>query len=189
MAVTKLAELEKANDVRSVAFEMLGPPRLSKLLYELNLLSLICGSMKNILKEPAQKLSAKCFELISENQKLKNEIISIGIPILLPDGKALLRGPEIKIPKFEGENQLKITDAKINTWAKEGWVDLRKSNITLWQKRIKDLINEAEAIPESDTSSMHVRTRQYWNNYETIDLGKVVSWIFIHEEKGTRMKA
>lgn len=188
-AVAKLAELEKINDVNSVAFEMLGPPRLSKLLYELHLLSLVCGSMKSILDESAQKLSTKCFELISGNDKLKNEIVSIGLPILLPDGKSILRGNEVKIPKFEGENELKITDAKINGWAKEGWVDLRKTNMAVWQKRIKDLMAEAEAIPDSDTSSLHVRTRHYWNYYETIDLGKVVSWLFIHEEKGTRMKA
>jgi hypothetical protein len=189
MAVAKLAELEKQNDVSSVAFEMLGPPRLSKLLYELHIISLICGTMKGIIKESPQKLSAKCFELISDNQKLRNEIISLGIPVLLPDGKTLLRGPDVKIPKFEGEESIKITDSRINLWSKEGWVDLRKTNMSQWQRRIKTLISEAEAIPETDTSSMHVRTRQYWNNYGEINLGKVVSWIFIHEEKGLRMKA
>ncbi|MCC6636318.1 MAG: hypothetical protein IT278_01170, partial [Ignavibacteriaceae bacterium] len=45
-----------------------------------------------------------------------------------------------------------------------------------------------ELIPEDDTSSLHVRTEQYWNYFKIIDVGKVVSWIFINEEKGNRMK-
>jgi hypothetical protein len=58
-----------------------------------------------------------------------------------------------------------------------------------WQLRIKNIIDEAESISFNDTSSMHVRTKKYWNNFETIDIGKVVGWIFIKEEKGERMKA
>jgi len=50
-------------------------------------------------------------------------------------------------------------------------------------------MNEAELIPDNDTSSLHVRNREYWNNFEKIDVGKVVSWIFIHEEHGLKMKS
>ena len=62
-------------------------------------------------------------------------------------------------------------------------------NIVKWQNRLHDLMNEANSIPTDDTSSMHVRNKEYWNNFEKIDIGKVVSWIFIHEESGLRMKA
>ena len=58
-----------------------------------------------------------------------------------------------------------------------------------WIKRIKTLIDEVENIPANDTSSMHVRNRKYWNNFESIDIGKVVGWLFIKEERGERMKA
>ncbi len=58
-----------------------------------------------------------------------------------------------------------------------------------WQKRIKGLIAEANAISPDDTSSMHVRTKRYWNDFKEINIGKVVGWIFIHEEQGRRMKA
>jgi hypothetical protein len=51
------------------------------------------------------------------------------------------------------------------------------------------IISEAESIPEDDTSSMHVRNKRYWKNFETIDIGKVVGWIFIVEEEGMRMKS
>ncbi|MEK6553406.1 MAG: short-chain dehydrogenase, partial [Bacteroidota bacterium] len=188
-AVDKLEELEKLHNTNSVAFELLGPPRLSKLLHEINILKAICGEMKQILKETPPDLSNKALELLKNNPKLRNEIISIGIPILLADGKSLLRGNEIKIPPFRGDNELDINPKNVDLWAHDGWVDLRESNMKHWQTRIKTIIDEAEGIAPTDTSSMHVRTKKYWNNFEVIDIGKVVGWIFIKEEKGERMKA
>jgi hypothetical protein len=188
MAVQKLAQLEKKHNIKSVAFELLGPPRLSKLLFEINLLGLFCKNMKQILKFSPEELSDKAFEIISTNDDLRSEILSIGIPILLPDGKSLLRGNTIKIPANRGENEIDINDANIQKWATEGWVDLRPTNMKKWKERINELIKEAESIPEEDTSSLHVRTRDYWNNFEDVNIGKICSWLFIHEEKGTRMK-
>ena len=189
MAVKKLSQLEKENQVTSVAFELLGPPRLSKLLYEIHLISLFSHSMKEILNFTAEKISENCFDIIVNNEKLRSEIISIGIPILLPKGDSLLRGNSIKIPAFRGENELKISSENIDKWANEGWVDLRPENMYKWKNRIKELIEEADKIPLTETSSMHVRTKEYWNNYEEINIGKICSWLFIHEEQGNRMKA
>jgi len=189
MAVKKLAQLEKENNVSSVAFELLGPPRLSKLLYEIHLISLFSKTMKDILAFSPEELSEKCFEIIIDNSKLRSEIISIGIPILLPDGESLLRSGTIKIPAFRGENVLDISKENIEKWSNEGWVDLRTGNMSKWQTRIKELIDEAEKIPADETSSMHVRTKEYWNYFEEINIGKICSWLFIHEEQGTRMKA
>ena len=188
-AVDKLEELEKIHNTNSVAFELLGPPRLSKLLHEINILKAICGGMKQIIKENPFDLSNKALELLKNNPKLRNEIISIGIPILLADGKSLLRGNDIKIPPFRGDNELDINSKNIDMWAHDGWIDLRESNMKAWQTRIKTIIDEAEGIAPTDTSSMHVRTKKYWNNFDVIDIGKVVGWIFIKEEKGERMKA
>ncbi|MFH1196061.1 MAG: short-chain dehydrogenase [bacterium] len=189
-AVEKLKELEEIHEVESVAFELLGPPRLSKLLHELNILKHVCGSMKNILNETPKSLSEKALDFLKENSKLRNEILSIGIPILLPDCKTLLRGNEMKIPPYRGEDELEITPDSIKLWAHDGWLDLREISMKKWQdERIKAIIDEAENIAQNDTSSMHVRNKRYWNNYEQIDIGKVVSWIFIHEESGRRMKA
>jgi hypothetical protein len=188
-AVQKLAELESEYGVDSVAFELLGPPRLSKLLHELNLIKRVVLKMKIIPEITAEKLSAEIFKLIQSNEKLRSEIISIGIPILLPDGKKLLRCNEMKTPPFRGENKLEINEKNIDQWANDGWLDLRIKNMEIWKKRISDLMLEASSIPSDDSSSMHVRTKKYWNNFEEINIGKVVSWIFIHEERGKRMKA
>jgi len=187
-AVKKLAQLEEIYDTESVAFELLGPPRLSKLLHEINLLKHVAGTMEEIVSTKSSVLSEKIHLLLKNNDKLRSEIISIGIPILLPDGKSLLRGNLMKIPPFRGKEELEITENNIDLWASDGWVDLREFNITRWQKRLKDLMHEATLIPEEDTSSLHVRNKEYWNNFGKIDIGKVVSWIFIHEEHGLRMK-
>ncbi len=188
-AVEKLAELEEIHDSNSVAFELLGPPKLSKLLHEINILKVVFGGMRNIISATPAELSAKAFEHLKNDSKLRNEIISIGIPILLPDGKQLLRGNDIKIPPFRGDHEIEIDEESIDLWAHDGWVDLREKNMKAWQLRLEKIIKEAESITINDTSSMHVRTKKYWNNFEKIDIGKVVGWIFIREEKGERMKA
>lgn len=187
-AVNKLAELEKINDTHSIAFEMLGPPKLSKLLYELHLLRLIAGTMKEIVKLPAENLSKSITQLIQDNNQLRSEIVSIGLAVLMPDGKTLIRGNELKIPVRTGDDIVPLDPKKIDFWANDGWVDLRTANIKAWQKRLKLLMKEAESIPQIDTSSQHVRNKSYWNNFEEVSLGRVVSWLFIHEEKGNRMK-
>ncbi len=187
-AVEKLEELEKIHNVDSVAFELLGPPRLSKLLFEIHLLKLAYGSMPAIVESKPEDISNKIVEILRNNKKLVKQMVSIGIPILLPDGKSLVRGNEIKIPPFRGELEYPTSPEAINAWAKDGWVDLRKENFEKWQERIREIMAEAESIPPSDTSSMYVRNKKYWDNFEKINIGKVVSWIFIHEEHGWRMK-
>ena len=42
-------------------------------------------------------------------------------------------------------------------------------------------------MPFEDTSAEH--NREYWNNLQDIDPGKICGWIFTYEEKGRRMKA
>lgn len=187
-AVDKLEELEELHGVSSVAFELLGPPRLSKLLHELNLIKKVTGEMQRIISTDSAELSSSIYELLLKDDKLRSEIISIGIPILMADGKSLLRGNTMKIPPFRGENKLKIIDGKIDLWAHDGWVDLRVENMEVWKRRIQEIMDESNRIPSEDTSSLHVRTKKYWNNFKQIDIGKVVGWIFIHEEKGKRMK-
>ncbi|MBW7887958.1 MAG: polysaccharide biosynthesis protein [Bacteroidetes bacterium] len=188
-ALEKMKMLEKEHDIQSVAFEMLGPPRLSKLLYESYLLKIIYGSINNVLKTSAKKISREITALIKQNEKIRSEIISIGIPILLPDGKTLLRAKEVKIPAFRGENELPITPKAIEDWAHSGWVDLRIKNMEMWKKRFKNILRETQKITKGETSSRNFRTPEYWSNFGDIDSGKIVGWIFTEEEKGKRMKS
>jgi hypothetical protein len=188
-ALKRMRELEQKYGVESVAFELLGPPRLTKLLYEAHLLKLAYGSIKNAEKQNPKDMSQKCAEIIKTNKKLRSQIISIGIPILMPDGETLIRGNEIKIPPYRGENKVEITPEKINQWAYDGWVDLRPENMEIWKKRFQKIMEEVNSIPSTDTSSRYVRTREYWEDFKTINEGKLAGWILDREEHGMRMKS
>ncbi len=185
----KMKALEQEHGVESVAFELLGPPRLSKLLYEANLLRRGFKTMQQVMSTDPEELSNGLEELIRQDQDLRSKIISIGIPILMKDGKSLLRGPTIKIPPYRGSDQFAVTDKAIDNWASDGWVDLRPENMKRWQERFRKIQQEIDQVPEDDTSSRYHRDRQYWLEDTEIHIGKVVSWIFIIEEEGLRIKS
>ena len=184
-ALTKMQKLMAENNCDSIAFELLGPPRLSKLLYEAHLFKKVCGSMEKLRDSDTATVSGQLEDLMSNDAELRS---SIGIPILMKDGKNLLRGPIIKIPAYRGENKFTINPEAIDIWAKDGWVDLRPSNVAFWQQRMNQIFDEIESVPADDTSSQFVRDRTYWLEDDEIDIGKIVGWIFSHEERGLRMK-
>jgi len=187
-ALEKLRDLEKQHGVRSVAFENLGPPRLSKLLHEADILSRLFGTMGQMEDVSAAEMSARAARLVLEDPARRAEITSIGIPILLPDGR-LLRGPECKIPTAAAAAEsLVVTKERLETWAHAGWVDLREANMTAWKARFDAIRKEVAAIPPKDTSSRFLRDRQFWSAEGFIQPGKVVGWVFATEEKGARMK-
>jgi hypothetical protein len=188
-ALTQMKKLEKEHGVDSVAFEMLGPPRLSKLLYEAYLLKLCFGDPRTVTRTDPHLLSQRLFDLIRTDDQLRSQIISIGIPILLPDGRSLVRGKTIKIPPFRGENLLNVTPRTIDLWTHDGWIDLREKNMKLWRARFSHIINSVEAIPADETSSRTMHNSEYWKSLSDIDPGKICGWIFTYEEKGKRMKA
>lgn len=188
-ALTRMEQLEKEHGVDSIAFEILGPPRLSKLLHEANLLKRICNDFRCIQIHGPKLLSEKSVRLIESDQELRAIILSIGIPILLPDGKRILRGPEIKTPAPDEMGDGKITPENINEWARAGWVDLRPENMKLWQERIATILEHANDIPSDDTSSQYHHGRYYWDHDEPIKIGKIAAWIFANEDKGARIKS
>ena len=119
---------------------------------------------------------------------LRQNILSIGIPILLPDGR-LLRGPECKIPpRTRDDEAFEVTPERVEAWAGAGWVDLRLDNMARWQERFRRIRAEMDGISARDTSSRFLRDRQFWGAEEKIQPGKIVGWIFATEEKGARMK-
>jgi hypothetical protein len=188
-AMKAMQKLEEQHGTESIAFEMLGPPRLSKLLYEAYLLKRCFTNIRTVASTDAKTLSKTLTNLVNDDQQVRAQIISIGIPILLPDGTSLLRGPLMKIPPYRGENELAVTTRNIDHWAHDGWVDLRVKNMELWRSRFKQIIREVEQLPDDETSSRTMHNREYWQNLSEIDPGKVCGWLFTYEEKGKRMKA
>jgi NAD(P)-dependent dehydrogenase (short-subunit alcohol dehydrogenase family) len=186
-ALEKLRELEKKHGVRSVAFENLGPPRLSKLLHEADLLRRAFGAMARVREATPAELSQRTAALLDDPAR-RQEIVSIGIPVLLPDGRLLL-GPESKIPPVSSDSEtFVVTPESLEAWVHAGWVDLREANMTVWKERFERIEADIAAIPAADSSSRHLRDRQFWSAEGLIQPGKVVGWIFATEEKGARMK-
>ena len=187
-AVQKIKELEEKNKTHSVAFEMLGPPRLSKLLFECHMLKLIYKNFKNVIKDTPENIGKKVSSLIYRNHKLRNELVSIGMPVLLPNGKEILRGPDIKIPSENEGEVINLSSKKINKWAHDGWIDLRVNNWKEWRLRLINIIKDTEKKYDEHFSSRYVFNKEYWDNFKDINIGKIAGWIFINEEQGIRMK-
>jgi len=173
-ALTRLHQLEAQHGVESIAFEMLGPPRLSKLLFEAALIKRACGSIGAALDQTPESLAQALLSQVSASPDLRTQAISIGIPILLPDGGRMLRGPVMKAHTPE-----------------EGWVDLRPENMARWQARLSAIRAEIAQTLSGDTSSRLDRIfadSRAWRANDTFDIGEVVAWIFIHEDAGRRGK-
>lgn len=187
-AVEKIKQLEKKHNTHSVAFEMLGPPRLSKLLYEAHLIKLIYGNFNNFIKDSSKNATKKIFTLIKKNSNLRNEIVSIGVPILLPDGKKFFRGPDIKIPSMSKGEVLLLTKQNVEKWTHDCWLDLREKNWKEWRQRFINIIKDTNNNFDDSFSSRVTFHHNYWHNFNDVNIGKIVGWIFINEEKGLRMK-
>ncbi len=197
-ALRMMTALEDETQTPSVAFEMLGPPRLAKLLFEAHLLKRIAKDFGGVLSQTPEELSKRAETILREDARLRSNIISIGIPILLSDGKKLVRGKLIKIParrwetSGDGQHTVELNSERRDAWARDGWVDLRPENMDIWRTRLENIRAEAEGQGNGTgyerTSSEPDRSPAYWNNFESLDEGRLAAWIFTFEEGGERIK-
>jgi hypothetical protein len=200
-ALEELNRIETKTGTPSVALGELGPPELSKLLWESYLLKEVYGTLTAVLKHSQEdeeydnhhevdlrrspsEIAASLHEYLLENPCVAHIITSVGIPILLPDGGTVLRGHFIRIPETAGRQKVDIQPGDIDTWASKGWVDLRPSNIAHWQERF-DIMLRAK-LRLRGKGSAAVNREAYL--YEDIFIGEVVSWIFSNEMRGYRLK-
>lgn len=173
-ALSRLRQLEAEHEVDSVAFEILGPPRLSKLLFEAYLLKRSCARMSMMLEHSPEALAEMVLKDLTDNPRLRQQILSIGIPILMPDGERLLRGPVIKSVDSE-----------------HGWVDLTPENMSRWQERATALRAAIRTSLASESSSRIDRSypsMMAWSDDDDIDVGEIAGWLFNNEERGRRGK-
>lgn len=187
-AVESLRRLEDEHGIPSVAFENLGPPRLSKLLYELHLI-LLERDLFDSRPIPAGELAARCERRVLGDAAIRARILSVGLAILLRDGRAL-RGPELIVPgPWEMPGGADVTERDIDRFARQGWLDLREPNLDLWIGRLRRLEEEAEQAGDRHSGSVHVRGRVHWEAVaRQRSLGSVISWIFLREDDGERVK-
>jgi hypothetical protein len=184
-ALADLERLEAETGTHSVALGHLGPPELSKLLWEAELLKLRYETLRAVLKHTPEELSEELSELIQSEEfdQLCQTINSLGLPILLPDGRQIIRGPRISIPE-RVEPDVKITDEDVDAWAQKGWVDLRPDNMALWQERFEKMERSRQDIRGRGSAAVTIEGYIYDN----IHIGEVVGWIFNNERDGYRIK-
>lgn len=186
-AVRMMESLEKDHKDSSVAFEMLGPPRLAKLLFEAQLLKRVAHNFDGVSATSAEELSSKAQQVIESDDHLRSQMISIGIPVLMNDGKRLVRGPMIKIPPAKVKTEVPLNDELIDHYSRDGWVDLRAENMKVWKDRFATIKAEIAAAGDSTGSSLD-RSPAYWDDFTTINEGRMAAWIFATEEGGERIK-
>ncbi len=179
-AMRRLEALEKQHGARSIAFEMLGPPRLTKLLYEAHCWSRLFGGVRALSQADPASMGAQAEALLAGDPTLRAEIISVGIPILHADGARLSRGPNVVVPPAPGRDALAA--------ATRGWVDLRPANCALWVGRATTIIAQAAARAATPTGT---GSDVEWFALEPDDViapWRMAAWIFRHEDQGERIK-
>jgi NAD(P)-dependent dehydrogenase (short-subunit alcohol dehydrogenase family) len=183
-AIEAMRRLEHETNSHSIATGELGPPKLTKLLYEAHLLKMKYRTLQAVVEASAEEVSASVWRYLHRHTALRNTIVSIGIPVLPPEGNRLIRGPRINVPEYAGQSRLPVDEASVDEWAERGWIDLRPKNMVRWQERFRRMLRSAQAIHRHGSAAI---TMEAYRS-EEIRIGEVVGWIFNNEEEGYRIK-
>ncbi len=186
VAIKDLDTAEKESGLPSVALGRLGPPELSKLLFEAELLRYAFGQLEQVAEcGDLKEMSTRC-EAAMEPSGTRRTAPSIGIPILLPDGKRLLRGPRINVPELEGHDRtVKLDDPKrVHAWAVKGWIDLRPENMDVWRERARKMLAARATLRDEGSAAASIKSYMP----TVFEIGEVVAWIFNNEMGGYRVK-
>ncbi len=186
-AIHDLSRAETESGVASVALGRLGPPELSKLLFEAQLFKHVFGSLQAVLDagHDGPRMSAALAEALDASGVAKTAP-SIGIPVLQPDGVTLLRGPRINVPELVG-HATSVSLARrsdVDAWAAKGWIDLRPSNMETWLARFRQMLSSRADLRDTGSAAADIQT--YSSDH--FEIGEVVAWIFNNEMGGYRIK-
>ena len=174
-AIERMEELESEHGVHAIAYEMLGPPRVSKLLFEAAILRALHPTLAEAAGLDPEAVAQRARSLVMEEPDLRQRILSIGLPLILPDGR-VLRGPAVKAPLKGG----------VDRSAERGWVDLRPANWTVWRDRCRAVLAESEEHPGVDMGS--VADFDAFERTDRVRPGALAAWILRTEERGARIK-
>ena len=172
--------------IPSIALGKLGPPELSKLLFEAALFRHEYGTLHAVLEDqaPDEDVAQRLADAL-EPSDVGRTAPSIGIPVLMPDGRTLLRGPRINVPEVEGHRREVPVDPRcIDIWARRGWVDLRPPNVDRWRVRMRKML---QARSDLRTEGSAAATTQSFMS-DRFEIGEMVAWIFNNEMEGFRVK-
>ncbi len=187
-ALDRLQRLEHEQGTRSVAYEMLGPPRLSKMLFEAYLCSLLVPSVEALAVAQSEPFAAAAHDLVRRNDVVRRYILSVGLPIITPDGRSIYRGSSMIVPPASTANGGDPLSA-----APRGWVDLRPAQFGIWITRAQRMI--AQAQPRERGAGRHGESESGsdvdWTAIapgDPIDPAAFATWGFRYEDRGERIK-
>jgi nucleoside-diphosphate-sugar epimerase len=180
-ALERLDALEREHGLRAVAYEMLGPPRLTKMLFEAYLCGCLRESVRALAASRAEALADEAHDLLRRDATLRRRILSVGLPIVTPDGRRLYRGSHVVVPPGSGEALAA---------APRGWVDLRPAQLGAWIARAGKMVAQAErrggqAAERAGGSDVD------WTAIdpdEAISPARFATWVFGYEDHGERIK-
>ena len=136
-------------------------------------------------------LAEAVWRLLATDAALRQQIISVGLPIVAPDGKTLYRGSSVVVAPEAGRGGgggWGGGAGDLLSAAPRGWVDLRPEQFGVWIKRAGAMVQHADARaagPQSSGSDVE------WNAIEPDDPikpSRFATWVFTVEDKGTRIK-
>jgi hypothetical protein len=159
-ALEQLAELEREHG-ESVAFEILGPPKLSKLLWEAFLIKRF-GRVEELIRpvfqeqalslerrleqfDAAYNPEALCEQItaaLASEGAIRQRIISIGIPICTSDDRWLY-GPQVALMRaFPGRRigEMLASQKYQSYFLENGAVALNPGNMRRWGKRLQSAL-------------------------------------------------
>lgn len=192
VALQDLRRLEAERDDHSVALGQLGPPELSKLLFEAHLIKRAFPDLLANSASPeaaalpsAETLTNRLASLVQGSPVVRTAV-SVGIPVLMADGVTLLRGPRVNIPELKGHATASPvrSEADIDAWANKGWIDLRQGNMERWRGRFERMRQTRRSVYAQGSAAVSLST--YLG--DAVEIGDVVAWIFNNEMAGFRLK-
>jgi len=179
-ALRRMEAMEQERGVRAVAYEMLGPPRLTKLLFEGEILHRLFGTVEAAEGLDARETAGRAEALIREDADLRQRILSAGLPLLLADGRHLLRGGRVAVVPGPG---LGVEDPRL---VERGWVDLRQENWDRWRSRVMGFAGELRSRRGVEGGSRD--DHEYGDEEPWLRPGRLAAWILLREERGERIK-
>jgi len=178
-ALSYMEGLERGAGQRSVGFEMLGPPRLTKLLFEGEILRRLCeGGLERAAGLDPRAFADESERLVHSDHDLRTRILSANLAVLLGDGARVLRGRKVVVEPEPGE--------AVSDTAWKGWVDLRPANWEAWRGRAASVLARVDAGPGADGGSQW--DIEPWHRERSIRPGALAAWIFRYEDEGERIK-
>jgi nucleoside-diphosphate-sugar epimerase len=179
-AISRLQALERRHGDSAVAYEMLGPPRLTKLLYEAHLCARVRPTVRALAQSDPRSLTADAHELIRKDARLRQLILSVGLPIVTPDGERMYRGSTVVVAPIAGRAPLEA--------ASRGWVDLRPEQFGVWITRAQAMVGAGEAHSSAAAGSGSDLPWTAIGPDDPIAPSRFATWVFTVEEKGARIK-